>query len=266
MNRAPSLLTMVVTIILACGSPCSAQPIQFDLGGIYPGQTNSNKPQTLSANQPAGSAQKIRLAGVAMPGSLNSGNLSSATGNFSNPSYATGEGPSAMGGITAGRTRNQKFGFDYARTNTLAPNSVNMYPIPSGTFDYGFPKTGPSPYLGTSGTSRKTSLGGMLPQTATSSVDLNICDAGTLGGGGASGGGGDGTGGGDGGSGQQAPPDLPPGWAAVMCHGIYAGAIPPGGTVLAFWQGAYGFAGDAAQQAALKQEGEWLIANGEVGQ
>lgn len=65
-------------------------------------------------------------------------------------------------------------------------------------------------------------------------------------------------------SGSQSPPNLPPGYAAVMCHGIYAGAIPPGGNVEDFWQGAYGFAGDAQQQAALKQEGEWLRQNGQI--
>lgn len=110
-----------------------------------------------------------------------------------------------------------------------------------------------------------------LPVVSTGSVDLNICDMPFIrsnGGNGAFGGaGGTGTTDGSsngGSSGSQAPPNLPPGWAGVMCHGVYAGAIPPGGNIVDFWNGAYGFAGDAQQQAALLQEGQWLKDNGQL--
>lgn len=108
-----------------------------------------------------------------------------------------------------------------------------------------------------------------LPVVSTGSVDFNTCDMPFLrsnGGNGAfSSGGPSGAGGsaaGNGSSGQA--PALPPGWAGVMCHGVYAGAIPPGGNIVDFWHGAYGFAGDAQQQAALLEEGKWLEANGQL--
>lgn len=110
---------------------------------------------------------------------------------------------------------------------------------------------------------RQNLPGRLLPPVSTSSIDLNICeDSGGFSGSGGSAG--SGSGGGNGG--PDTPPALPPGWAGVMCHGIYAGAIPPGGTVEAFWRGEYGFAGDAEQQAALRREGQWLFENGQVGQ
>ena len=111
-----------------------------------------------------------------------------------------------------------------------------------------------------------------LPVVSTGSVDFNTVDlpfirsnggqgafpsgsasAGAVGGSGTAGNGS-----------SQIPPDLPPGYAGVMCHGVYAGAIPPGGNIVDFWKGAYGFAGDAQQQAALLEEGKWLAANGQL--
>lgn len=111
-----------------------------------------------------------------------------------------------------------------------------------------------------------------LPVVSTGSVDINSVDMpflrsnggqgafpiSTYGGAGVDGGSG-GTGGGGAGM-----PALPPGFAGVMCHGVFAGAIPPGGNIEDFWRGAYGFAGDAAQQEALMREGEWLRQNGQI--
>ena len=107
-----------------------------------------------------------------------------------------------------------------------------------------------------------------LPVVSTGSVDFNTCDMPFLRSNGGNGafpsGGPSGTGGSATGNGSSSPPPLPPGYAAVMCHGIYAGAIPPGGNIVDFWNGAYGFAGDAQQQAALLEEGKWLRENGQL--
>jgi hypothetical protein len=55
-------------------------------------------------------------------------------------------------------------------TGSLAPNSVNMSPFPSGSFNYGFPSPGPQMFM-------YASKGGPgLPVTSTSSVDLNTVD------------------------------------------------------------------------------------------
>lgn len=106
-----------------------------------------------------------------------------------------------------------------------------------------------------------------LPVVSTGSVDFNSVDMPFIRSAGGSGafpsGAGSGSPSGSSASGSQIPA-LPPGYAAVMCHGIYAGAIPPGGNVSDFWAGAYGFAGDAQQQEALRQEGIWLRENGQL--
>ena len=111
-----------------------------------------------------------------------------------------------------------------------------------------------------------------LPVVSTGSVDINSVDMPFLrsnGGQGAFptstyGGAGVDRGSGGAGSGGAGMPALPPGFAGVMCHGVFAGAIPPGGNIEDFWRGAYGFAGDAAQQEALMREGEWLRQNGQI--
>lgn len=111
-----------------------------------------------------------------------------------------------------------------------------------------------------------------LPVVSTGSVDINIVDMPFLRSNGGQGafpqGSYDGTGSsssnGETGSGSSSVPALPPGYAGVMCHGIFAGAIPPGGNIEDFWRGAYGFAGDAAQQEAMMREGEWLRQNGQI--
>jgi hypothetical protein len=68
-------------------------------------------------------------------------------------------------------------GLPYAQMNTMAPASVDMNPLPSGQFHYGFPNLGAAPFLGVdSSKSSPFSMGGMLPQTSTSSVDFNTVD------------------------------------------------------------------------------------------
>lgn len=70
----------------------------------------------------------------------------------------------------------------HARAAILAPDSVDMTPIPSGQWKYGFPDTPGRQYKGVTANtaaangSLPASYGAMLPPTATSSVDINTCD------------------------------------------------------------------------------------------
>lgn len=234
-----------LTAAFVAGSPANAQSMQFDLTFM---------------DRTAGQPRQFRPPTQLPPWSRVRGlGYGSATGS---PTPA--QNPlRKQGGNIAGVTTPQSVALPMVETGILADGSVDASPIPSGMFDYGFPKTGPDLYRGAYRSQiRSNRTGSLLPQVATSSVDINICDAGGIGGGGP----GSGTGGGGStGGGSQSPPALPPGWAGVMCHGIYAGAIPPGGTVEAFWRGEYGFAGDAAQQAALLREGQWLLEHGQIG-
>ncbi|HEY9777948.1 MAG TPA: hypothetical protein V6C81_29570 [Planktothrix sp.] len=56
--------------------------------------------------------------------------------------------------------------------NLMAPNSVDTSSFPSGQFNYGFPNEATAPFMGVS----HGSIGGFLPNTSTSSVNLNTCD------------------------------------------------------------------------------------------
>ncbi len=191
---------------------------------------------------------------------LSSLRMGSNSGTFGNVSRPTLRQSVAL-------PTNRGVALSMAESAILADGSVDGSPIPSGKFDYGFPKNGPRAYNGIYNTQRRARANSSLPQVSTSSVDISVCDESGLRSSGGGGGfdDGSGAGGSEGGSGSQGPPPLPPGWAGVMCHGVYAGAIPPGGTVEAFWRGEYGFAGDAAQQAALLEEGKWLLENGQIG-
>lgn len=234
-----------LTAALVAGSPAQAQSMQFDLTFM---------------NRPVGQPRQFRQPLTQLPPWSTARGLGygSATGTPTPPQNLLRK----QGGNIAGVTTPQSLPLPVVETGILADGSVDPFPIPSGTFDYGFPKTGPDLYRGAYRAQiRSNKTGSFLPQVATSSVDINICDAG----GGSGAGGGGGTGGGSSSGGSQGPPALPPGWTGVMCHGIYAGAIPPGGTVEAFWRGEYGFAGDEAQQAALLREGQWLLERGQIG-
>jgi hypothetical protein len=245
MNNGNGLKVKFAVVLLAffalfSHAAANANPNQYDLSWMDP---QNSYPSSGEANQTLGSPARLSAPQT----------RSSQTGTFGNVSRPTSPQSVALPTYRAVPVQS-------AVTNILAENSVDNAPIRSGKFDFGFPKTGPAAYRGAYA-GQLRSLGSNLPQVSTSSVDINTCDlsspfAGSFGGGG---------GPGSGGSEPQAPPALPPGWTGVMCHGIYAGAIPPGGTVEAFWRGEYGFAGDAAQQAALLREGQWLLANGQIG-
>lgn len=62
----------------------------------------------------------------------------------------------------------------YANTPMEAPRSGMSRSIPSGQYSCGFPSTGPDQYRGPYSSSSRS--GGMLPPTATSSVNANCVD------------------------------------------------------------------------------------------
>lgn len=240
-TRLKALLS--IPLVAACSLllqiEAKAQSSQYDLSFMAPGRA-----------QPAPRARFNQY-------DLSSLRMGSNAGTFGNVSRPTLRQSVAL-------PTNRRVALSMAESAILADGSVDGSPIPSGKFEYGFPKYGPRAYNGIYNTQKRARANSSLPQVSTSSVDINVCDESSLGGGGGFDDG-SGAGGSGGGSGSQGPPPLPPGWAGVMCHGVYAGAIPPGGTVEAFWRGEYGFAGDAAQQAALLEEGRWLLENGQIG-
>lgn len=64
-------------------------------------------------------------------------------------------------------------------TRLIAPVSdyINKAPFPSGTWTLGFPSQGAKPYLGVDASrTPESGPGGSLPQTSTSSVDINIVE------------------------------------------------------------------------------------------
>lgn len=168
--------------------------------------------------------------------------------------------------------RNKSLHAMHLLTISMIGLTTNCSPAWADSSQFDLSSLQPAVNLGASALSPRANGRMPLPVVSTGSVDINSVDMPFLrsnGGNGAfpqasSSGGTSSNGGSNGSSGSQIPPDLPPGYAAVMCHGTYAGAIPPGGNIEDFWRGAYGFSGDAAQQAALMQEGEWLRQNGQI--
>lgn len=68
---------------------------------------------------------------------------------------------------------NRSVSLPYAATNLLGPDSVDMSPVPSAQWKYGFPNEATAPYLGVSG---NRGVGGFLAPASTASVDLNTYD------------------------------------------------------------------------------------------
>lgn len=99
-----------------------------------------------------------------------------SAGSNGNQSYSTGMQAQQLQGyqLYQGQTNGIQAPTTLPQTtqNTMAPNSVNMAPVPSGTFSYGFPNTGLTQYMGVS---QRLPSGSMLPMTGTSSVELNTC-------------------------------------------------------------------------------------------
>lgn len=235
--------TLTALFMLSFACKADANPTQYDLSWMQP---QAQQPILGRSTMASDAGNQYDLPSIGK-------RQSNPTGSFGNVSRPTTSQSWALPTYRA-------VPVESSVTNILADYSVDNAPIRSGKFDFGFPKTGPAAYRGAYAGQNRI-VGSNLPQVSTSSVDINTVDLSSPFGSSFGGGGGSGTGGSE----PQAPPALPPGWTGVMCHGIYAGAIPPGGSVEAFWRGEYGFAGDEAQQAALLREGQWLLANGQIG-
>jgi len=112
--------------------------------------------------------------GSALTGSSGAAMSGGATGVFGNTSSLTGAGPMGMGGLTSNLTSQQTpfSSLPQASYNLMAPNSVNMSPFPSAQWTYGFPNEATAPFMGVD----HGSVGGFLPATSTSSVNLNTVD------------------------------------------------------------------------------------------
>jgi hypothetical protein len=114
------------------------------------------------------SAVANTASGAASGAALSGG----TTGVFGNTSALTGAGPMGMGGLTTALTATQNIGLPQAGQGLLAPGSVNQSAFPSQQWSYGFPSGGTGVYQGVTG----GSIGGFLPATSTSSVNLNTVD------------------------------------------------------------------------------------------
>jgi hypothetical protein len=112
----------------------------------------------------------LAVATLSTPGNAQvNSTAAQGTQSYSSTAYAPG--------LTTNATAQQSSSSLPSGYGLLAPNSVNNAPYPSGTFTYGFPNESVGPYMGVS----NRTVGGYLPQTSTSSVDINIV-AGDLGG------------------------------------------------------------------------------------
>jgi hypothetical protein len=138
-NRLASLLA-TIALIAACASPAMAQAF------LNP----------VSAQQPT----------FLQNGTVNSGG---AVGNLTNSSNLL-TGP---GAFNAGVVKGRQLSLQTSGNGLLAPNSVNMAPFPSGSYNYGFTGGGAVPGLANHYGNYN---GQALPVCSTGSVDLNIVD------------------------------------------------------------------------------------------
>jgi len=130
----------------------------FPAADIVPAQVGGARPTALVGAD--GSATSIRTdAAPTLPGetlttppSLPTNQQAIRTGPFGAPSRAIQP--------------------EYARMNLMAPNSVDMSPVPSGAWHYGFPNGQTGVFQGVS----RGSVGGFLPSVSTGSVDINTYD------------------------------------------------------------------------------------------
>ena len=127
------------------------------------------------------------LSDVIQTGRGNQFQSAGSAGDFGRVSMPTGSQAESdrfdhdYSGMTRRQSPISRGGLEKAATALLAPDtaSISPEPIPSATFKYGFAQTGGQLYKGVSNSRQGTlrsSSGAVLPPTATSSVDLNICD------------------------------------------------------------------------------------------
>jgi hypothetical protein len=168
MNKTiyPLILAALTAALLPAPSLAQATSASGTaLPSFIPAATTTALPSFL-----AGTSNAIAntAAGAASGAALSGG----TTGVFGNTSALTGAGPMGMGGLTTALTSTQNLGLPQAGQGLLAPGSVNQSAFPSQQWSYGFPNEGTGLYRGVTG----GSIGGFLPATSTSSVNLNTVD------------------------------------------------------------------------------------------
>ncbi|GEM_PF-2157157 len=218
-------------VLLVFGQPGSAQSL------ATAGDTGAQLRQTDTTWQSVGS--------MPAPGNLDAG----VGGTFT----TTSQGFTGINGPT----------IPPSITSMEAPKSGMAGGIPSGQFNYGFPNTGSDRYRGGYQSSRND--GGVLPPTATSSVDLNIVNLQPLASSASlmadstdSGGGG--------GDQQNLPPPPGPGFQPMYQHGVFVGWYTPEQVALSqtdfpdvlrqVVNGPYYYGGEAGRNSILYELGD----------
>lgn len=165
MTLVAKLSGVLIAVAIVSCNQCFAQGVtQFDLSDQINTQRASQGPTDY---QYSSGAQGDRGRGTGRTGP---GARWDAPDNRDYSDYTATQSPISRGEL------------EQARTAVLAPDSVDNSPIPSGQFKFGFKPHGPQVYRGTTAYramangSRPPSFGVMLPPTATTSVDIEICD------------------------------------------------------------------------------------------
>lgn len=141
-------ITLSIAALAVASSNCPANAQSSGTAGIYGQSDNVTTSDQYYLNNNNYATQDFAKAGWGAPGSGTKGSQAAISRGGLLPTYQA----------TLGNTS----------------DSVDMSSLPSGTFNYGFPNLGAQPYFGpyqNSGTQ-----GSQLPQTSTSSVDINTCD------------------------------------------------------------------------------------------
>ncbi|HEY9719566.1 MAG TPA: hypothetical protein V6C69_18955 [Trichormus sp.] len=161
-------LILAALLVGSLPAPSLAQAVQGGpaLPSFIPAATTAALPSFLAGTS---NAVTNTISGAASGAALSGG----TTGVFGNTSAMTGAGPMGMGGLTSALTSQQSpRGLQQAGQGLLSPGSVNQSAFPSQQWSYGFPSGGTGVYQGVTG----GSIGGFLPATSTSSVNLNTVD------------------------------------------------------------------------------------------
>ena len=143
MKKSSCLSTLLATFaFILCATPALSQEF------LNPVATSVQKPTFLDN------------------GTVNSGGASGAQNHTSSL-------PTMPGCYNAGVVKGRQFGLPMAGNGIMAPGSVNMAPIPSGSYNFGFTGGGA---IGSAINHYGMYGGHALPVCSTGSVDLNVVD------------------------------------------------------------------------------------------
>jgi len=193
LRRPPGIDGAFITVCLVATSLCTC----LANAPAWAEEINFSLPQTSApADVPRSAADSFLPTGSG----FESSNLSAGGGFFGTPNTAGAAGskknetdltsfrhyehkpPAGNIFVSPGETRTtdsqgyldpNNSQLPLVQTGLMAPGSVNPSPIPSGQFDLGFPEGSPQTYRGIYNRPSGPA-GSTLPQTSTSSVDLNV--------------------------------------------------------------------------------------------